>query len=867
MSEKNIFNSVIEKTGLNTSLKATLTFWFLLVSIAPFTIAIVFSLNYFEKNLTEEFQNRLVKNHEGVEIELGEMFAALKEMSEKNANDEWVVSATMQKETDSLSAITLYLLKLESLDEISVYDYKGIKLAYSRNPALQKIQKAALGLHKSAKEKTFLAFLNVNEAHAADDNLGFDIDVLDAEPATNGNSTEASRGIPLDKSLVDKIISAGELSIKSIDPDYGYRFDVYQVIKEIGVDRVSGIMRNSLFIDNRFCLKYKLKTGIDLLILSKEMMVSSLGSNTAQNVDFSDFYERLSVDEHYIGTKEIDEVENEFFLQPLKNDDGMLNAGMILFLSKEAFLKSIKDIKISLAGLGIAILILVLILSISIAKLITGPINIVLNKLKEISHGKGDLTERIVVSSTNEIGLLAKWFNKFMENMQEIVSSINDVSSALSTSSHDIVYKMKKINDGTGSQMESVTSTLSSIEEMNASTKGIAEAVSELANSSEKSSSAVLETDASTKELSKNSDILSSSVESAAMSIGEMVASIKQVDNHAGVLKMITTDTQESMQQIDDSITKIEDNANQTVKLSEQSISDASAGMTSVKETIKGINMIKDSVGRASSVIESLGHKITSIDDILDVIDNVAEQTNLLALNAAIIAAQAGEHGKGFAIVADEIKDLADRTGASTKEIANIIISVQKESKNAVEVMKVSSENVIKSVSLSKEAGDTLEKILANAEKSTGRVKDIASSTVVQSNKTSEIMKSMAEVSQMVSQISSATKEQSVGSNMILKATESIKDIAYQLKTAVREQTLASKDISSEIMNVSQMVKQINRAVSTQQEKSDSVLTAIRTINDNAKDNQEIVINLEEVVETLENKSAVLNKEIGKFKV
>ena len=111
---------------------------------------------------------------------------------------------------------------------------------------------------------------------------------------------------------------------------------------------------------------------------------------------------------------------------------------------------------------------------------------------------------------------------------------------------------------------------------------------------------------------------------------------------------------------------------------------EAATGVEALQKTLAGIDKIKDSSAVASSVIESLGRRILEVGNILNVIDEVAEQTNLLALNAAIIAAQAGEHGKGFAVVAEEIKDLADRTSSSTKEITELIGSIQEESRNAV---------------------------------------------------------------------------------------------------------------------------------------------------------------------------------------
>lgn len=853
------------------SLRSSITFWFLVVAIVPFAVAIIFSMVYFKENLNREFKKRLREQHEGIEIEISDLIDRLNDLASKNTEEEYLVLATLQKESESLDKITSYLLKLESLDVLEVYDYEGNLLSKAANPSLKKVVKASLNIHNKQKDsdRTIFGTLLPTSAHAQDE-FDFDIGIVDNDKKTPDNTAQKDTAISKDKlpaGILKQVISQKTLLVQSIDNDYGFRIDSYKVIKEIAYDRIIGIVKCTFFIDYRFCNKNKKKTGVDVMIISPSMQVSSIDKSSLVDVDFSDIYANLEGKDHYYGEKIISGVEHSFMFHPFKNEGNYINAGMVLFLSKADFIKTEENLKVSVTFVAIIILIFVVSLSLYITGLITGQLNNVLEKLKDISQGKGDLTERIIVKSENEIGMLANWFNKFVENLQEIVISINGVSASLTDTAHDIVIKTKRITDATNSQISSVASTLSSLEEMNSSTKGIADAVNELSSSAEKSSSAVLETDASIKELSKNSDILSTSVESSAMSINQMVTSIKQVSDHSGVLKMITQDTEDSMKQIDASTTKIEDNASQTVVLSEQSTKDASSGMKSVDETIKGIKLIESSVASARSVIESLGHKISSIDEILDVIDNVAEQTNLLALNAAIIAAQAGEHGKGFAIVADEIKDLADRTAASTKEIANIIAVVQKESKNAVSAMRESAENVTKSVQLSSQADEILKKIFSNADQSTHRVKDIATSTLMQSKKTSEVMKSMIEVAEMVNQISAATTEQNVGSNMILKATESIKDIAYQLKTAVREQTVASKGISSEIITISQMVKQINKSVKIQKEQSDSALSTVRVINDNAKDNKKIMEDLSKITDLLENKSAILKKEIGKFKV
>src|SRR5512135_774710 len=127
---------------------------------------------------------------------------------------------------------------------------------------------------------------------------------------------------------------------------------------------------------------------------------------------------------------------------------------------------------------------------------------------------------------------------------------------------------------------------------------------------------------------------------------------------------------------------------------------------------------IKKVVGRYSSLVNRLGKRSEEIGTILGVIVEVTERTNLLALNASILAAQAGEHGKGFAVVAEEIKALADRTAGSAQDIAKLIATVQKETKEAVAAMTNSLTAVEEGVSRSQDAGVALNKILTSSSRS-----------------------------------------------------------------------------------------------------------------------------------------------------
>ena len=208
--------------------------------------------------------------------------------------------------------------------------------------------------------------------------------------------------------------------------------------------------------------------------------------------------------------------------------------------------------------------------------------------------------------------------------------------------------------------------------------------------------------------------------------------------------------------------------------------------------------------------------RIEAIGQILAVIDDVAEQTNLLALNAAIIAAQAGEHGKGFAVVADEIKDLAERAGGSTKEIADLIKTIQSESRNAISAVERGAQNVSRGVEVSNEAERALKKILESSQKSTAMVRAIARATVEQAKGSKQVTDAIGRIAETVQQIAAATAQQARGSDQIMKSAEKMRMITQHVERSSQEQAKGGRQITAAIEQISNMVNTLNASQRTQ---------------------------------------------------
>ncbi len=380
--------------------------------------------------------------------------------------------------------------------------------------------------------------------------------------------------------------------------------------------------------------------------------------------------------------------------------------------------------------------------------------------------------------------------------LEELVNKLDEQGRRL----QETIQGELAISEETGRRVREVAQAM----------KDIAHSVEMLASSAEESSSSILELTATNDEVAENVGELASSVRETVSSIEEMTYSIKEVAKNVDALSLTAEETSSSMNEMDVSIDQVQSNANETAKLSEEVASDAERGAEAILKTIGEIYRIKESSQEAVAVISNLGSRIEAIGQILSVIDDVAEQTNLLALNAAIIAAQAGEHGKGFAVVADEIKDLAERAGSSTKEIAELIKTIQAESKNAVAAVERGAHNVDRGVEVSNEAERALKKILESSQKSTTMVRAIARATVEQAKGSNQVTDAIGRIAETVQQIAAATAQQARGSELIVKSAEKMRLITQHVERSSQEQARGGRQITQAIEAISNMVNQLN---------------------------------------------------------
>ncbi|WED23113.1 methyl-accepting chemotaxis protein [Vibrio sp. JC009] len=199
-------------------------------------------------------------------------------------------------------------------------------------------------------------------------------------------------------------------------------------------------------------------------------------------------------------------------------------------------------------------------------------------------------------------------------------------------------------------------------------------------------------------------------------------------------------------------------------------------GMQVVQNTIEMINKLNDEIVESTGTIEQLSKQSMEIGSVVDVIDGISEQTNLLALNAAIEAARAGEAGRGFAVVADEVRSLASRTQQSTEEIKAMIQSLQESSNSSLQRMEQGAEQARMTVEMANEAGTALNRISDNVERINSMNAQIATAAEQQSSVTDEINQNVVSISDISSQTSAGAEQSSSTSLEVARLTETMRD-------------------------------------------------------------------------------------------
>lgn len=433
-----------------------------------------------------------------------------------------------------------------------------------------------------------------------------------------------------------------------------------------------------------------------------------------------------------------------------------------------------------LAAIGstLGALILGVVVAYRTAKSITEPLNNLMKVAGQIGT-TGDLEHTIDVKRDDELGELARTFAKMVVYLKEMAS----VSESIAGGDLTVEVKPRSAHDTLGNAFARMVEGLAGL------VKSVRDASSQVASASNQVAGA-------SDDSAKIGLQASSAIDEVTSTMHEMSVNVQNMVKSTQVQASSVSETSASIDQMVASIQRVADTAKVLLDISNRSREEVHSGITTMEKATDGLNRINTTINSSGEIIGALGQRADDIGKIIEVIDDLAEQTNLLALNAAIEAARAGEHGLGFAVVADEVRKLAEKSAQSTKEISELIQSIQKEARKAVENMDRSTTIVNEGLELGGELNGALHKISNVVTEVYKFAQEIGAATNEQSHGSSQIARATTRLNEITHEINSAVEEQASGAQAVVKAMERMRELVQQSTSGSTELAASSEQMS-----------------------------------------------------------------------
>jgi methyl-accepting chemotaxis protein len=448
----------------------------------------------------------------------------------------------------------------------------------------------------------------------------------------------------------------------------------------------------------------------------------------------------------------------------------------------------------------------------------------------------GDTKQKVDIKSGDETGVMGKALGELVDYLWTLSQAAEKIADGDLT-----VQVTPRSEDDTLSQsfVKMIGNLRQLISKVTDNAQTIAAASDQLAMASEQSGSATEQIASVSQQVAKGAEEQTKGIGEVNSAINDLGKAIELVDKGSNEQAKAVEQATGIVQQVSSAAEQTATNAQEAATSASQAADVAKQGSATVEKTIEGIKRINTSMQDVAKKVAILGKHSEEIGGMIATIDDIASQTNLLALNAAIEAARAGEQGRGFAVVADEVKKLAERTAKETKEIANLVGTVQKGVSDSIQASMEGAKQAEAGSNLANEAGTALGQILDAINSMTSQIESISAAAEQMSASASEMVKVVDGVAKIAEQNLAVTKQManskakvSESASTVAATTEENSAATEQMSASAQEMSAQVQQVVSSSKSLSSLAEELKLAVMAFKLVKDNTATAVNTVTE-----------------------------------
>lgn len=445
-------------------------------------------------------------------------------------------------------------------------------------------------------------------------------------------------------------------------------------------------------------------------------------------------------------------------------------------------------------------------------------------KTSETDESVESLTET-VRNSVSQVEMLVQTIIETIEDLAPHYNALSERSNFLSERAVDGLKAATTNREITGSMEEQQRS--------------IAEQMDILSSRTQEEAALSRELFASLQEMATAMDHSNMKFLETTASVDQMASNTDQVTQQARDFSNLVEGSVDDLQSIEQALITIRDGATTSAESVEAVTGNAESGLEIMNESISEMDRIEEESRKATAAMGRLVEQTEEVTKIIEVIKDLVSDTELLAFNAAIIAAKAGAEGKGFSVVAGEIRDLADRTTTSAEDIHNIITAIANDTGEVTAAVNATADRIARGKQLSRETGAALTKIMESARESTTRANEISRQTSEQSNRAHTLIEDTSRSLMSVKAIVNAMNEQSAAIKRIQEGTAEMKSAADQITRGMEEQVKANREFDKGLAEREEQILTVNEAVQLQSDTVKKIYEMIETSESRLQGNKD----------------------------